>query len=199
MVERGFHKAKVAGSNPAGDTGIKMTINLDILDWTAVSAIILAITVIYIAYQTKATKKLAEIASSPTVDLMMIYHKDEKNSTEGTRFQFLSTKQNFSDLWIKTITNCGEQCTDEHFNGEEPFHLNARTYATNYIDFFKKLLEKNSNKVVEVWFEIFLSPVFDKKPKTFSYKKHYQFDRDKRQWIDIDWGISDNEIRVTLM
>ncbi len=175
-----------------------MIIDLGTIDWTAISAIVLAITAFYIACQTLATKRLAEAALSPAMDLMMLYEIDEKNKREGTRFTFLNIKQNFSDLWIETRTNCSEQCTDNHFNGKEPFHLNARTYQTNHIPFFKELIDKNQNKDVEVWLRIFLSPVFNKKPKTFSYEKNYHFARKEREWIDIDWGISDKQIRVTL-
>lgn len=160
------------------------------LDWNAIasiaqvfSAILVGVSLIWIAKNTKTTEKMVENQMMPAVDVNMIYDKQEKK----TYFWFLNAST------IPALVSMTLKIKDkEHSIGPlriSPHHpqiFHFKKTATSF-DF----LEGNESEETEAILDIEVRPAFDNQEIKSSFIKNYRFNTTQKEWNESTWSYPD--------
>lgn len=159
-------------------------------DWNAtaaivqvLSALLVGISLIWIAKNTKTTGKMVENQMMPAVEVNMIYDKQEKK----TYFWFLNAST------IPALISMSLKIKDkEHYIGPlriAPYHpqiFHFKKTATPH-DF----LEGNESEETEAILNIEVKPAYDNQEIKFSFTKNYRFSTTQKEWNESTWSYPD--------
>lgn len=159
-------------------------------DWNVVaaiaqmfSALLVGISLIWIAKSTKVTEKMAENQMMPSVDVNMIHDK----TTNKTYFWFLNASKIPALVSMAiTIKDRVESIGPFRIHPYNPqiFHF-KRTAAT--FDF----IEGNSGGEEEVALKITVRPAVDNETIELSFTKNYRFNTTTKEWDETTWSFPD--------
>ena len=160
------------------------------LDWNAAAAIaqifssiLVAISLVWIARNTKTTEKMVENQMMPSVDVNMIYDKQEKK----TYFWFLNSST------IPALVSMTLKIKDkEYYIGPlriDPHHpqiFHFKKTATSF-DF----LEGNESEEAEAVLNIEVGPAYNNQEIKSSFTKNYRFSTAQKEWNESTWSYPD--------
>lgn len=160
------------------------------LDWDAIasiaqvfSAILVGVSLIWIAKNTKTTEKMVENQMMPAVDVNMIYDKQEKK----TYFWFLnaSTIPALVSMTLK-IKDKEHSIGPLRISPQHPQIFHFKKTATSH-DF----LDGNENEDAEAVLNIEVRPAYDNQEIKSSFTKNYRFSTTQKEWNESTWSFPD--------
>jgi len=154
---------------------------------SSASIILLAITLYFLVRYTRATEKMVEYQSMPTVDVNMIYEK----SVKRTYFWFLNASSIPAFVLIEfRINKAGKEKRGKigplRISPYHPNHPQFKKTATSF-DF----LNENYSRDTEVILNITVTSAFDNSHIKFEFTKSYKFDKSDLRWNENSWGYPD--------
>lgn len=160
------------------------------LDWNAIasiaqvfSAILVGVSLIWIAKNTKTTEKMVENQMMPAVDVNMIYDKQEKK----TYFWFLnaSTIPALVSMTLK-IKDKEHSIGPLRISPQHPQIFHFKKTATSH-DF----LDGNENEDTEAILNIEVRPAYNNQEIKSSFTKNYRFSTTQKEWNESTWSFPD--------
>lgn len=159
------------------------------LDWNTIvqlfSTLLVAISLIWVAKNTKATEKMVENQMLPAVDVNMIYDRQEKK----TYFWFLnpSTIPALVSMTLKIKDKNKKHFVDPlRIPPHHPQILNFTRTAASY-DF----LEGSEDEEVEAILDIEVRPACNNREIKSSFTKNYRFSTAQKEWNESTWSFPD--------
>lgn len=164
------------------------TVNLSSIDWNAISAIVMAVTIFYIYKQTRATEKMAEDQMIPAVDVNMEY--DESSKKSHFWFSNLSHIPAVVELTLETTLK------KHPINGDRGgFYLSPKEPGRQTQDAYSFDWTEHPPNRTRVNLVVLVRPAFENCLAKFNFIKSYQFHAEKLRWDEYTWGFPDRELR----
>ena len=147
------------------------------------NVIVLAITVFWLIKYTRATEKMVENQTLPSVDVNMIYDNQEKK----TYFWFLNASI------IPALVSMKLKIKEKEHdigplriapNHSQVFHFKKTATSFNF-------LEGKEDEQTEAVLKILINPAIDNQKIKLSYTKNYKFNTSRKEWDESTWGYPD--------
>lgn len=160
------------------------------VDWNAIaaiaqtfSALLVGISLIWIAKSTKATEKMVENQMMPSVDVNMIHDK----GTNKTYFWFLNASKMPALVSMAiTIKNKVQSIGPFRIHPYHPQISHFKRTAANF-DF----IQGNPDEEKEATLKITVRPAVDNETIELSFTKNYRFNKTTKEWDETTWSFPD--------
>ncbi len=162
--------------------------NISKIDWGAISAWIVAGTLLFVCIQTKISEKIAAQQMIPAVEMNMIYDSDPRIKKTYLWFQ------NYSNVPAHVLMKIKFTCQKEIFP-IGPYRIPPQTKdkptASTFFDKSEAILDEYHKEGVRAIISVQVKPDIDNAPADAKvyFKKRYKFHDNK--WDEEMWGWPD--------